>query len=238
MTARDLVPAPWRDAFVVAMRERDADGRRIGDALAEVQQFCADSGQDATEAFGEPDELAAGLLAAPVVRRRGRDLRRSAPDLVGLAGMLLVLWAVTAEGGVVEVTVGHLVAAVAVAAGALVVAGLLAAGRRGLGVVCVVAGVLLGAALAPVVLTAGTVLTLPARTAVGIGAVLLVGEAGWQTLRERRAPTADVVADPDEPAELVHRRNVRWSVGAAWLMPAFTVVGVLVLVALDRLSGA
>jgi len=233
MTPNDLVPAPWRDAFVLAMRERDADGRRIGDALAEVHQFCADSGQDAAEAFGEPHEYAAGLVAVPLDRSAARDLRLSVPDLVGLVGMLLVLWAVLAEGGPVTVTVGHLAGAAVIAVGAAVVVRLTTTGH-GLVVTWLVCTAVLGVVVALLLLVTRPVVTLPAGVAVAAGVVLLVGEAVWQTLRERRAPTADVVADPFEPEAQVRRRNVRWSVATAWSMPALTVVGTLVLVGLDR----
>ena len=47
------IPAAWRDELVLALRLRDASGARIGEVLAEVDEFCADSGQDALTAFGK-----------------------------------------------------------------------------------------------------------------------------------------------------------------------------------------
>ncbi|MGY4645832.1 hypothetical protein [Cellulomonas sp. URHB0016] len=237
MTQEDLVPAPWRDAFVLAMRERDADGRRIGDALAEVRQFCADSGQQAAEAFGAPAEFAAGLVVSSPEPSALRDLRRSVPDLVGLVGMLLVLWAGLADGDVLTVTVGQLAGAAVIAVSSVVVARLLMAGRA-LVVTWLVCAALLAVVVALLLLATAPVVAMPVPVAVVTGAVLLVGEATWQTLRERSAPTADVVADPFEPAEHVRRRNVRWSVAGAWLMPALTVLVSLVLTVLDRLLDA
>jgi hypothetical protein len=45
---------PWRDAFVLELRLRRVTGRRIGDLLAQVDAHCADSGEEVTEAFGDP----------------------------------------------------------------------------------------------------------------------------------------------------------------------------------------
>ena len=89
MSADELVPEAWRTEFILAMRAREADGRRIGDALAEVVQFCHDSAQPATAAFGGAAEYAAAFGTSPrVAPPRGDALARA----VALVGMLLVLW--------------------------------------------------------------------------------------------------------------------------------------------------
>jgi hypothetical protein len=54
----------WRDAFVTEMRLRGMPGRQIGEALAEVDAHCADSGQDPGEAFGDPAGYAAARSRA------------------------------------------------------------------------------------------------------------------------------------------------------------------------------
>ena len=66
MTAQTRKLAPhvdpaWADAFVLELRLRDAPGRSIGDALAEVESHCAESGEAAAGAFGEPVPYAASL---------------------------------------------------------------------------------------------------------------------------------------------------------------------------------
>jgi len=45
---------PWRDNFVIALKLRNISGRQIGDALAQVDAHCTDSGEVPGEAFGDP----------------------------------------------------------------------------------------------------------------------------------------------------------------------------------------
>lgn len=49
----------WREAFVLELRMREVAGTVIGEALAEVEAHCADSGQTPQEAFGDPVRYAA-----------------------------------------------------------------------------------------------------------------------------------------------------------------------------------
>ncbi|MBP2412111.1 hypothetical protein JOF48_000910 [Arthrobacter stackebrandtii] len=51
----------WVDELTLELRLKDVSGRSIGDALATVQEFLADSGQAPQEAFGTPREYAARL---------------------------------------------------------------------------------------------------------------------------------------------------------------------------------
>jgi len=44
----------WLRDFALLLRLRGVDGARMGDALAEVESYCDDSGQEPKEAFGEP----------------------------------------------------------------------------------------------------------------------------------------------------------------------------------------
>lgn len=51
----------WLDELTLELRLNDASGKSIGDALATVEEFLADSGQSPEEAFGNPREYAAEL---------------------------------------------------------------------------------------------------------------------------------------------------------------------------------
>jgi len=44
---------PWRDNFVTTLRLRNISGSRIGDALAQVDEHCTESGDTPEEAFGD-----------------------------------------------------------------------------------------------------------------------------------------------------------------------------------------
>ena len=107
------------------------------------------------------------------------------------------------------------------------------------GVAAVIAATLAVVVALGVLLTT-TVVTVPDVVAVTLGAVLLVGDAVAGTVRARRRPTADVVSAPGADPEWVRRRNVRADILAAWLLPAFAVAGVGVLLVmnavLDRLA--
>ena len=113
----------WSQAFLLELRLRGVDGRRIGSALAEVEAHCAESGESARSAFGDPEAYAADLAPAPAAA--SPDLARTAAtSVLGLAGMLLTLAAVGAwsAGTEVELTTGFLaVSALAVLGIVLVV---------------------------------------------------------------------------------------------------------------------
>lgn len=51
----------WLDMLTIELRLRDVSGPGIGDTLATVREFLADSGESAQEAFGSPAEYAASL---------------------------------------------------------------------------------------------------------------------------------------------------------------------------------
>ncbi|PFG37244.1 hypothetical protein ATL41_1998 [Flavimobilis soli] len=99
--------AAWVDDFVVRLRLRDVPGDRIGDALAEVDAHCADSGETALEAFGDPTGYADSLDLPSEPDEAG--VRRT---LVGsglqIAGLLLAPQAVgtLATGGRLPITAG------------------------------------------------------------------------------------------------------------------------------------
>ena len=55
----------WREDYIIAMRTQDASGEQIGDALATVDAHCAESGESAEEAFGDPTTYATTLVPEP-----------------------------------------------------------------------------------------------------------------------------------------------------------------------------
>src|SRR3954451_7661678 len=105
----ELVPETWKSALVLSLRVRDVSGARIGEALAEVEQFCLDSGMDAQDAFGAPDEYAARLSEATEHATGGAtasDVRAAVSRGIALLGLVLVLAAVpAATSGAESVTI-------------------------------------------------------------------------------------------------------------------------------------
>lgn len=101
------VEATWAEAFLLELRLRRVNGRSIGAALAEVEAHCAESGESARDAFGDPAAYAVELAPAPPAETSGlrRELVSSA---LGLGGMLSTLAAVGAwqAGTRVELTTG------------------------------------------------------------------------------------------------------------------------------------
>lgn len=64
----------WLDELTLELRLKDVSGRSIGDALATVREFLADSGQSPEEAFGTPRVYAAELCGSAITPIR-KDLK-------------------------------------------------------------------------------------------------------------------------------------------------------------------
>ena len=185
----------WAEAFLLELRLRGVDGRRIGSALAEVEAHCAESGESAREAFGDPGAYAADLAhTLPVVTV---DVRRElGTSALGLGGMLLTLAAVGAwqTGARVGVTSGMAMVLVLVLVGTTLIVSraeqLLRAVVRHWWVA--VLGATLPIALFVGVLLLGrqTLFTVAAMPALVAGVALLAGSTA-RTIR-----TADDQADP------------------------------------------
>ena len=77
MTRRKWLMDEWRDTFLLELRMREVPGARIGEALAEIETHCADSGESPDEAFGDPVAYADALA---------RSLRADAAGAAGGAG--------------------------------------------------------------------------------------------------------------------------------------------------------
>ncbi len=86
----------WIDTLILELRLRDVSGAGIGDTIASVKEFLADSGEEAQVAFGTPAEYAKSLdlssIAEPV-SLRGTILRSGIGVLAFLAfAQAIVPW--------------------------------------------------------------------------------------------------------------------------------------------------
>jgi len=95
----------WLRDFALLLRTRGVDGARIGDALAEVESHCDDSGQEPTEAFGEPADYAASLHL-PTTKPTNWTMNVILPVLGLVIGANFVLGAVLHWSSGVAITVG------------------------------------------------------------------------------------------------------------------------------------
>lgn len=193
------VEPDWAEAFLLELRLRGVDGRRIGAALAEVEAHCAESGQSAREAFGDPTTYAVELApAAPgITVSWGRELVSS---FLGFGGMVTTLAAVGAwqRGTEVELTTG------ALGVGLLVLIGTVLIVRHAEGLLRAVVRrwwIAVIGALVPIILFVGilllgrqTLVTVPALPAVVLGLVLLTAHT---VLALRLADDGDPVVGPE-----------------------------------------
>jgi hypothetical protein len=219
----------WTEAFLLELRLRGVDGRRIGASLAEVEAHCAESGETAHEAFGDPVAYAADLAPepAPILDWRAELV----PSGVGLAGMLLTLAALAAlaAGTRVEVTTGLVaVVALAVAGIALLVRHadrLLRAVVRHWWVTVVTAIAPIGVFVALLLLGDQTLVTLAPSGSLAAGVVLL---AAGTAMALRAVEPDDAVVGPDEAGgagTMAHGRTERVLERLTpWLFPVLTAV--------------
>lgn len=79
----------WLDALTMELRLKDASGKSIGDAVATVEEFLADSGQSPEEAFGTPREYAAELSGGAI-----KPIKKDIKSTVSLSTANLVVFLV------------------------------------------------------------------------------------------------------------------------------------------------
>ncbi|WP_168583515.1 hypothetical protein [Gephyromycinifex aptenodytis] len=89
----------WVDEFVLELRLRDVPGTSIGAALAEAELHCADSGQGARDAFGDPAEYARSLSLPASPLSMGALTKPLLAGVVGVLGTLLTADAFAAWRG-------------------------------------------------------------------------------------------------------------------------------------------
>lgn len=102
----------WRDTFVIEHRLADRTGTEIGDALATVDTHCAESGESAQDAFGDPAAYSRSLVDGTPARTFRLRPATVIGLVLGLFGLVAVPRAVDAwvEGTRVAVSQGDLVA--------------------------------------------------------------------------------------------------------------------------------
>ena len=217
----------WRDAFVTELRLHDVDGARIGDALAEVDAHCQESGQSPARAFGDPEAYAAALVDAlpPADATPVTDVGAVLVGVGALLGSSLLGAGLggVAGGGPARFSAGALVGAAVVGVVLLGlvprIGALLRPRRRGL------LAALVGGALALVVvvtaLLPATALTLPAWACVVAGATLL-GAAGLVLRRIGRRSGGGPVLDPRTGADALP--TPRWLLSLAVGIPLVSLV--------------
>lgn len=233
------VEPAWAEAFVVELRLRGVEGRRIGAALAEVEAHCAESGESAQEAFGDPTAYAVELALDGTVTLDWRG--ELVPSVLGLSGMMLTLGAVGASraGTLVELTTGlALVVVLAVLGTTLVVRHadrvLRAVVRhRWLAVVGALAPI--GLFVAILLLGRQTLVSLPPAGTLVVGVVFLGASTAMAV---RIAEPADPVVGPAEAGGAGTMAEGAVSRGlqrlTPWLFPVLTAVMALPLLLIQR----
>ncbi|MFY1668970.1 hypothetical protein ACN27G_03275 [Plantactinospora sp. WMMB334] len=217
----------WRAEFRTEARLREVSGAEIGEALAEVDTFCADSGEDPYDTFGDPAEYAEVLAARSPAT--GHPSGGPRPHRTGvlmacgtLAGVMSVLTGVDAirRDSPGTVTTGQLVSFVAGVAGIVLITWfLLRPGRRHrrgfdwrLGLAAAVG---IGITAYPQVVWKQPLLHAPGWVLLGAG--LLVLALGWWPLLSGRV-LADLEIDPRTGSESAP--GPKWLLGVVrWGLP-------------------
>lgn len=187
-TERDVAPhveERWAEADLLELRLLGVGGARIGAVLAEVDSHCAESGQSAADAFGDPVAYVRSLDLSADEGPQG-DTRAvvgtAAASGLQVLGMLATLWGVGAwlDREPLALTVGQIVGVGAVLAAVALATWrinsvLRAVTRRPIGLLVLVLTAGLGLfVVLPMLLLDAVVLTVHAGWAAGTGAALLV----------------------------------------------------------------
>ena len=229
MTTRGWLMDEWRDTFLTEARLRNVPGAQIGEALAEIDTHCRDSGESPDVAFGDPvgyAETVGARAATSTSADRRRLWTNTATAAAGLIGVTWLLDGVesVAQGAPGALTVGQLVAAGAgVAAIIAIVALFFRPGRWRrhfhwrLGAALAVG---MAAMIVPQFVWPQVAFHAPGWALLTVGALLLA-LAWWPLFRAQ--PAADRVVDPrtgSEPyaAPRLPLLVVRWSLPAVLLV--------------------
>lgn len=238
MITRRWLMDEWRDTFLMQARLHEVPGPRIGEALAEIETHCADSGQSPDTAFGDPVRYAEALAREAVpTGATARTMRTSVlPTFATLGGIMCLLSGVdgVAHNAPGVVTAGQLVAVAAgVIAIALIATFVLRPGRRDVGW-RLGAAVAVGFALMmyPQLLWKREVISVPGWPLLATG-LFLLALAWWP--RASRHLVADRVIDPRTGAEPFGRPGLLLAV-IRWSLPVLLLCAVLLTVVLPDSS--
>jgi len=209
---RSLAPhvdAAWAEAFILELRLLEVDGPHIGAALSEVESHCAESGEDAMEAFGDPAAYVRCLRLPAVDSKPARTvLRALVPFAVQMMGMTLINWSFEdwLPGRPMDITAGHLVnVAVTFLAIGLLIRLIDPLMRRAIRVPARTAAALALAFVANIAVCVGSLLFLddviwrvPAGWALTVGAVVLAAGVWWAfTMRSKDDLITSPFVKPD-----------------------------------------
>lgn len=229
-------PEEWREAFVAEARHGGLPGTVIGDALAEIDSHCADSGLSLAEAFGDPTRYAAEVTRerrpeqrpAPTLRRLGTSAMRAAGTLTG--ALFLTVGVDALRRGVNgSVYIGQLViVGLAAAATVALLARWRGVGRQSLTWQLILVTVVLLVGLVVVGLSlGGFVLFIETSWGLFASGVFLLALAWWPRVWSNRL--ADRIVDPRQRRPGADRHPwwpgvIRWSPPVGLLVVAVVVV--------------
>lgn len=232
---KQAVDTAWEDDFIVELRLQDVDGRTIGDALAQTRSHCAESGQTAREAFGDPEAYARSLdLPAQPSRETGLVAARS---IIGLVGMFVALWGFTAwlDGEGLTVTVGRVAALLILTAAVLLIAWGIGFIVRHPGWSSLIMGSLVASVVVAEILLPHPLVTLPALAAAAVGAAVVVATSVWEA-RTAAADDDPVVNPVTGSGEEVGRAARVLLALTPWILPIATAVLLLAIFLMKQLG--
>ncbi|HQY99792.1 MAG TPA: hypothetical protein PKV13_10580 [Propionicimonas sp.] len=217
----------WADALLVELRLRGVAGERIGAVLAEVESHCAESGESATEIFGDPIAYADSLNLPVDPRQEPAAIGRTvAPIMAQVIGLFLLFAGLPAlkQGVPVGVQLGEvlwLVLFLGLAASLVLAAGPILRALLSRPILGVLAGALLMVLLVvPTMMAPGVIAQLPAWLVVGIAVLLLAGGALAGGLDARKEPADEITSPlPGSPAS---KPRSSWLPGV--IVPAIALV--------------
>lgn len=226
----------WAEAFVIELRLLDVPGAALGAALAEVESHCAESGEPAAEAFGNPVAYARSLDLPVEADGRWEVVKVLGPATAQFLGLLLLGWGGSAvvlagrAGGAapsVDVTAGML--AMIAAFGAAILLFYRFSSRvlrtileRPLVSFFALAGGMAVLVVVPVLL-GGVLVTLPAWPVAVAGGLVLAAGTVWGAVQARRGTLDDPIVSPlpGAPQDGPERRSRLLSATVTWVVPAF-----------------
>lgn len=221
----------WSEAVVLELRLLGVSGSRVGEILAEVESHCAESGQGAREAFGDPAAYARSLgerRELPI----GELVRAVGPTVLQVVGLILVGWALPAilDGAAAALTTGQVASGVLVLAaiGAVVLAAdaVLRVVVRHPVVATIGVVAFLVAAVALLVALDGVLAVVPSAAVAGAGVVALAAGTVWHLVARARHGSGDDPVTTPFGAQVGPSGRLARILGAAtpWLVPAAAVV--------------
>lgn len=223
------VEPDWAQGLLLELRLRGVAGTRIGAVLAEVEAHCADSGETAPDAFGDPADFAAALDLPESDLQGGSSVTGVATPAVGLLGLFSTVGSVAAwqTGTLVTVTLGGVLTGLLLVACLALLAFQTAGALRFVMQRPIVTMVGFGAFTAgttALLVTAGqSLFTLPWQPLFAVGLALVVGELLWNLCHRDDLEDPVVGPGPDRAGTLEVTPLARMATAVGpWLTLALT----------------